>query len=104
MKKNGIYIYIYIYICHFSFSYIYIYIYIYIYGLHFQIYALKYILKIFFFYFQNVTAAAGIMQSSSNELSTLVSGKVKNVNKRTLLSKKKKTRQNLPFIEKYANK
>ena len=31
------------------------------------------------------TAAARIMQSSSNELSTLVSGKIWNVNKRTLL-------------------
>ena len=30
-------------------------------------------------------AAARIMQSSSKELSTLVSGKVQNVNKRTLL-------------------
>ena len=31
------------------------------------------------------SAAAHIMQSSSNELSTLVSGKVENVNKRMLL-------------------
>ena len=31
------------------------------------------------------SAAARIMQSSSNKLSTLVSGRVENVNKRTLL-------------------